>query len=224
MATTLSEYTRTKVHHNDGLPPLVDLVPRSETRVLDVGCGAGANARILSGRGHEVHGITLSQAEAEIVAPFVKSIHVLDVNRALPPFRDEFDALLFSHVLEHLSDPADVLTRYSHLLKPRSHVYIAVPNIMVWNRRLRHLLNRLELENGSLDMDPSHLRFFHLKSIQETVRSAGFIVTFCSVIGHIPQPGLRRVIPQISSRLDRLACSLAPDLFGFHLLVVAQKV
>ena len=39
--------------------------------MLDVGCGAGANALILSGRGHEVHGITLSQAEAEIVAPFV---------------------------------------------------------------------------------------------------------------------------------------------------------
>jgi SAM-dependent methyltransferase len=224
MATTLCDYTRTKVHLNDGLASLVDLLPRSENRVLDVGCGAGANLRILSGRGHEVHGITLSQAEAEIVAPFVQSIHVLDVNSALPPFPDEyFDALLFSHVLEHLPDPIDVLVRYSRLLKPRSHLYIAVPNIMVWNRRLRHLLNRLELENGSLDMDPSHLRFFHLKSIQETVRSAGLIVTFGSVIGHIPQPGIRRLIPKISSSFDRLACSVAPDLFGFHLLVVAQK-
>ena len=56
MATTLSEYTRTKVHRNDGLPPLVDLVPRSETRVLDVGCGAGANARIFQGEGTKYTG------------------------------------------------------------------------------------------------------------------------------------------------------------------------
>ena len=121
---------------------------------------------------------------------------------------------MFSHVLEHLSDPAESDSVFAFVETAVSHL-CWVPNIMVWNRRLRHLLNAWNWRTG-VWIDPP-LAILSFEEYSGTVRSAGFIVTFCSVIGHIPQPGIRRVIPQISSRLDRLACSRAPDLFGFHL-------
>lgn len=50
-----------------------------ERRILDIGCGDGENAEVLSARGHVVTGLTASAAEAATSCPHRRAVHVDDV-------------------------------------------------------------------------------------------------------------------------------------------------
>src|SRR3989304_3237775 len=154
------EAYRNRVYENQGLGPLVSLVDQKHHRGLDVGCGNGANSRLLSARGHEVVALTLSEAEATVVREQGLECYVYDVtHEALPLPRRSFDALLFSHVLEHVPWPEVVLERYSQLLRPGGCVYVALPNVQHLVQRWQFILGRFRYTEAGL-MDRTHLRFF----------------------------------------------------------------
>src|SRR5437762_14128154 len=100
--STLAEAYCGKVYQNQGNPALLALLPKDARRVLDVGCGAGDNARILRERRCQVVGLTLSEAEAAVARAFCDTVLVGNVETdhlELAP--GSFDVLLLSHVLEH---------------------------------------------------------------------------------------------------------------------------
>jgi len=85
---------------------VVERVPTTADRVLDVGCGRGNYLAALASRGHEAIGLDLSpglaraSAEASLGATAVADASVL-------PFADgTFDAALAMHMLYHLPEPA----------------------------------------------------------------------------------------------------------------------
>ena len=107
-----------RVYENQGFLELVNLIESGHRRVLDVGCGNGANMRLLAARGHEVVGVTLSEAEAKVVQEQGFTCQVWDIaEEALPFAARSFDALLFSHVLEHVAWPTELLKNYIRLLR-----------------------------------------------------------------------------------------------------------
>lgn len=116
----MSDYQHTvyseRFYKNQGFPALVNLVEPGHHRVLDVGCGNGANMCLLAALGHEVVGVTLvtlSEAEAKVVQEQGFMCQVWDIaEEALPFVARSFDALLFSHVLEHVAWPEVVLRHY----------------------------------------------------------------------------------------------------------------
>jgi cyclopropane fatty-acyl-phospholipid synthase-like methyltransferase len=61
------EFYRERTLKKQGSPALVALVGSQPFRVLDIGCGAGANLRLLEEWGHAATGLTLSETEAGIV-------------------------------------------------------------------------------------------------------------------------------------------------------------
>ena len=84
---------------------------RPDMRVLDIGCGWGANLQYLAvDRGvREVHGITLSEAQhREIVRRRLPGVvaNVCDYRDYQPP--SKFDAIVSICMLEHTATPAQV--------------------------------------------------------------------------------------------------------------------
>src|SRR5262245_53660999 len=53
-----------KVYSASANPEVLNWVPVDATKVLDVGCGAGGNARALMSEGRLIDGVTLSHDEA----------------------------------------------------------------------------------------------------------------------------------------------------------------
>ena len=76
-------------------------VPAGASRVLDVGCGLGFNARILSERGHRVTAISPVAHHCEQIAAQLPGVEVICGRfDALQP-SSRFDLLLFSESLNH---------------------------------------------------------------------------------------------------------------------------
>jgi SAM-dependent methyltransferase len=215
----MSEHTaavyRERLYQNDGLPELVQLVLAEERRVLDIGCGVGANMRLLRDRGHDVAGVTLSEREAEYCRGLGFQCEVADVTIGLPFDDGAFDAVVLSHVLEHTAWPDAVLGRVMRSVRSGGSVYIALPNALFFRQRFKFLVGQFRYTETGV-MDRTHLRFFDFDSARLLLESVGVAVRAHFGVGFFPLRPLRRVAPAAARSLDRLAVSLWPSMFAFH--------
>jgi 2-polyprenyl-3-methyl-5-hydroxy-6-metoxy-1,4-benzoquinol methylase len=213
-------------YRNAGNPSALARIPRSARRVLDVGCGAGDNACALAARGHIVSAVTTSEAEAAEARRCCEHVWVGDVERmelaTLAP-SERFDAILMSHVLEHLSAPAATLRRLAPLLQPSGLLVVAVPNMGFWGVRLRILRGDWSREDVGF-FDRTHLQFWSYRTHREILRDTPFdLVEARAVDGIIPQRPIRRSLPRVSAAIDRAANALFPDLVALQVVLVARR-
>jgi 2-polyprenyl-3-methyl-5-hydroxy-6-metoxy-1,4-benzoquinol methylase len=219
-----------KVYSNSGNAPLLDLVNPDAGEILDVGCGAGNNAALLGRRSNppRVWGISGSENEANAARAHMEECWVADLESGLP---DEakarrYDVVLFSHVLEHLRNPAALVNEAASLLRPGGSCVIAVPNVLAWAQRLSFLRGSFEYQSAGV-MDETHLRFFTFRTAASYLlaESPSLTLTDQRVTGSVPLWILRRhVLPRRASRaIDVAGCRLFPNLFGSEVLIRAIR-
>ncbi len=220
-----------RIYSNDGNIPLIDLVSVPVLRVLDVGCGAGDNAMLIKQCYPEaqVIGITVSSAEAKKAESVLHACWVCDIEADLPAYLQQarFDTLIFSHVLEHLKNPAAVMGRFLKLLQPGGQIVIAVPNVLNWRTRLQFMAGRFEYESAGI-LDDTHLRFFTYFTADRYLLadSPELRVVHKSVTGSVPLWWLRRYLFPVSwsKAIDRIGSRIWPNLFGAQVLIKAVKI
>jgi SAM-dependent methyltransferase len=189
---------------------------------LDLGCGAGDNARILAQCGWTVHGVTLSETEQASALHVCSRVWVHDLDTGLPPeMEDLYDLVLLSHVLEHLRTPEALLSQISKALLPGGQIAVALPNALNWHQRLLFLLGRFNYTDEGI-MDSTHLRFFTYTTGRAMLEECGFRVVSAKAAGSVlPWGTIRRIIPSFTSAVDRFFCFIRPGLFGRQLLYLA---
>lgn len=137
-------------------------------RALDVGCGAGRQLAQLSNRGWTVMGIEPDEAAAQVARAKGYEVQVGDlITVALPP--TSFDAVVMSHVLEHLPQPREHLLRAHALLREDGRLVVLTPNASslghrVYGRRWRGL------------EPPRHLQVFTPSSLHALLTETGYEV------------------------------------------------
>lgn len=219
-----------KVYANEGNQALLELVVDPVSTVLDVGCGDGANAKLLKSKTPNavVDGITLSKGEAVQAQRFARHVWVRDVE--VEAFTglvsEEYDLVIFSHVLEHLRFPATLVRDSLRVLKPGGTVLIAVPNALNWRQRMDFLRGRFEYEEFGV-MDATHLRFFTFHTADRYLLGGIDEVELVAkrVTGSVPLWLLRRYIfpAQLSVLLDEIGTRRWPNVFGQQVLLKAVK-
>ncbi len=212
-----------KVYQNPGNPQILRWIPPGARAVLDVGCGAGENARLIAALGAAVDGVTLSEAEAAIARPHLRSVHLHNLEGGLPPeMTGPYDAVTASHVLEHICFPEALLRDVRARLAPGGVFIVAIPNMLTIKYRLRLLLGRIEYEAKGI-MDNTHFRWYTFRSFQQLLSAHGYQVVEAYGTGYFPLPLLRELLPgALSAALDRLSCRLFPGLFAIQLVFVAR--
>jgi SAM-dependent methyltransferase len=214
-----------KVYRNEGNLPLLALLPEGGGRALDCGCGAGDNARILRERGWRVTGITLSEGEQRLASQHCERVFVADLEQPLPDaIGGGYDAVLLSHVLEHLAAPERLLARVKGLLSPRGVLLVALPNVLFYPIRGRALLGSFDYTPDGI-MDATHLRFYTFESGLALLRENGFEVVKALADGSFPLWKLRRALPAaLARKVDQTACRLRPGLFGRQSLYLSRPL
>jgi SAM-dependent methyltransferase len=220
-----------RVYENLGNSLVVDQVDSACRRVLDIGCGAGDNAHLLKSKlpDCQVFGITRSDAEAKRARVCMTECWVDDIEGDIPGYlqQERFDCLLFSHVLEHLRNPADVVARLSQLVRKGGQVIIAVPNVMFVNMRVQFLRGDFQYHPEGGILDDTHLHFYTYYTADRYLlsESPDLQLTKKVVSGHIPLPLLRgRVIPKPTAKaIDKWGLRHWPNLFGDQTVIAAVK-
>lgn len=217
-----------RVYTNYGNAPLIALLDRGVRQILDVGCGAGDNAELMKTKcpNCEIYGITHSAAEALVARNVMTACWVTDIEDDCPADLNamRFDAIVFSHVLEHVRYPASVLMRFSQLLRVGGTIIIAVPNVLSWVMRLRFLRGDFEYQSDGV-LDDTHLRFFTYFTADRYLlgQCSELKLISKSVTGSVPQWWIRRyILPRKwSNAIDALGCRIWPNLFGSQILMKA---
>lgn len=133
--------------------------------LLDVGAGSGDLGGVFVEKGWRVVGLEPSAQACELARG-----HGVDAREGtfesveLP--QSSFDAVVFHHSLEHVSDPVADLRRARGLLRPGGTVAIAVPNFDSPQRL------RLGADWWGLDL-PRHRFHFGERSLRSALRAAG---------------------------------------------------
>jgi SAM-dependent methyltransferase len=149
-------------------PPLGELSSRGPGRLLDVGSGRGDLGLVLGERGWQVTGVEPSREACDQAntrgAP---TLH--GTLATLSPRLDrDFDAVLFQHSLEHVTEPLDDLLLARERLRPRGLLLISLPNFGSWQAR------RFGSDWFHLDL-PRHRSHFTMHGITRLLGRAGLM-------------------------------------------------
>ncbi len=89
-----------------------------------------------------------------------------------------FDVIEVGFILEHVEDPALVLTHIRHLLAPGGRMFIAVPNATSLHRRIGHEAGLLAdmYALGAADLALGHRRYFDVDRLRSLVLACGYQV------------------------------------------------
>jgi 2-polyprenyl-3-methyl-5-hydroxy-6-metoxy-1,4-benzoquinol methylase len=142
-----------------------ELSTTAQKRVLDIGCATGALLEKLASGGWDCAGVEISPSAA-----YARQKRGLDVRNV--PLEEcrfpaaSFDLVLASHVIEHLNDPAALLTEVRRVLSPGGYFLVTTPNISGFQAKLF----RDRWRSAIFD----HLYLFSVKTLSRLLTEKGF--------------------------------------------------
>jgi glycosyltransferase involved in cell wall biosynthesis len=197
--------------------------------VLDVGCSDGQFAALVRRMGHRVTGVDLVKhvGIAERVDHFVEA----DLNAGLPDeVGRDYRVVIAGDVLEHVIDPASLLSDIADRLAPGGEVFVSVPNFAHWYPRARVVAGRFDYDQRGL-LDHGHVRFFTRRSFERLVHQCGLRIAAAETVGSpfdvlarggTGESRLARVAGRVAVA-DRYATRAWPTLFGYQFLYRLER-
>lgn len=135
-------------------------------RLLDVGCGSGKTLDLMSRRGWQCEGIDFDPAAVDRARS--QDLPVVQGTLHSQKYAaNSFDAVVLSHVIEHVHQPLELLIECYRILKPGGRLIVLTPNCRSMGHRI-YGLNWRGLEA------PRHLHLFSRNSLRSLAEKAGF--------------------------------------------------
>jgi SAM-dependent methyltransferase len=101
-------------------------------RVLDMACGEGYGSEVLSRSAERVVGVDANPQAHEHARLRYRRENLSFARGVVETFGEpgSFDAIVFLQTIEHVQDPAAVLSHFRSLLAPGGVAYISTPNVL----------------------------------------------------------------------------------------------
>ena len=131
--------------------------------ILEIGIGSGSFLKYAKTRGYSPVGCDLSAALCRNVERTTGiEVHCGPLS-SLPEER-HFDVVVMNHVLEHVSEPVELLKSAHARLKPGGVLHLAAPNVASWEAQV----------SSWISYQPYHLTYFTPRTLRAAVEKAGF--------------------------------------------------
>ena len=182
-------------------------------RVLDVGCGAGGNAKALRECGAtEIVGVEIHEPSAEKAREVLDTVLAGAVEDQLDNLTGTFDTILNYDVLEHLADPHSVVKRLRDIAAPNARLHVSLPNARHWSL-MRDLVVRGSFGyTKSGHRDATHLQWFTVADASRMLEDAGWHV---ERIDH-------QELHQVSKLAERITRGLTAEFLVYQWALLAR--
>lgn len=202
------------------------LVGNGQT-ILDLGCGEGYFAQQLAQQANSLVGVdALPQVRSQVFTHYYRA----DLNAGLGGLLDKlgrktFSRVLLADILEHLTQPENVLHDVHSVLDPTGQLIVSLPNVANISVRLALLFGRFKYTERGI-LDKTHVHFYTRDTARTLLRQNGYqiikeetsIIPVELVLGLTAQNPVVKII----GRILRFLTCLMPDLFGYQLIFVAR--
>jgi len=159
-------------------------------RILDVGCGTGANLKMLGAHG-AVSGVDISPQALEFCRQRGLATVKFGAAESLPYPDESFDLVTALDVIEHLDDDLAGLKEAARVMRPGGRVLLFVPAFMfLW---------------GVQDDVSNHRRRYDRAELVEKVRASGFEieqVSYANFTFFLPVLAVRSVMRWFKIRTE----------------------
>ena len=155
-----------KLFFSPFLPYIRGTVIAPGRKILDVGSGSGQFLYEMKQFGMEVYGIEPGKFEEKGAKKHGLKIKKSDLMSAKYP-KNYFDIITINHVLEHVSDPSEIIKEIHRILKTDGSLIVGVPNF-------RSLAHKIFRKNWYQFDVPRHLHNFSDKILEKKLKREGF--------------------------------------------------
>lgn len=220
------EKSKQKIYSNAGNNNVLNLIPAGAKYILDIGCGDGANARLLIKRICIVDDITISEEEKIIAEGVMREVFVYNIENGLPVKADAvYDAIICSHVLEHICYPQQLMNCIHRALKPNGTLIVALPNIMHYQSRWQLVRGNFNYKNAGI-WDYTHFRWYTFITARQLLEQHDFKIEVATVTGELPCNSVFKKIlpPAVRKFIYSLLIKISRGFFGYQLLYTAGTV
>jgi 2-polyprenyl-3-methyl-5-hydroxy-6-metoxy-1,4-benzoquinol methylase len=203
-------------------PEVAALVPEHCSKVLDLGCAAGALGVLLEARGMRVTGVEIDArlaAKADDVLTRVVAgdlVDVLQSGRSLD--MSGYDAVIAADCLEHVADPRTALRHAVSHLTAGGCVVVSLPNVRHWDTLWNLGVRGVWPQRHSGIHDRTHLRWFTRRSVVELLEDAGLEVELITSVRRV-----REARPSWMDAPARLLPGFLGELVTFQWLARARR-
>lgn len=204
---------------------------KEESRILDVGCGAGDLLLMLKERGFKrIEGLDYSQQAKKFAEKRGLRIILCDIEKEKLPFKNKFDVVILGDILEHSFEPEFLLEKIKNLLKRNGWLLISVPNAGWY---LNGIL--LTFFPRFLRLSPAfgvwtHCNQFTSYALGKLLEDSGFKLIKLSGIPFVQPPVKESLIRKIVKFVFKLPIKIIdlfsdfyPPIFSSHLIFLATK-
>jgi len=145
-----------------------------EGELLEIGCGRGERMALLSQLGWNTHGLEPDASAAMLAQKAGLQVSVNTLDEAQLP-SDSFDAIIMSHVIEHLPAPQWVVKECLRILRPGGRLVMLTPNTDSLGHRW--------YGRDWLHLDPPrHLFLFNRTSMHKIFEETGYSDVSCQTV------------------------------------------
>jgi SAM-dependent methyltransferase len=224
--STLVRALRRKPQVGRATPPPEPSAAGGFGPVLDVGCAQGIIGHLIRDQGLTVDGVEANAGWAQLARDggAYRNVWASFVEDApLPP--KSYPLVICGDVLEHTPNPVSVLKKLREAATDDATFIISVPNVAHLAIRLMLLFGRFpKMDRGILDR--THLQFFTKDTALDMLKEAGLRPTKVACTGvpldELWKGGEGGLLYRAVTRAQHLALAIAPRLFGFQWVIVAQ--
>ena len=190
-------------------------------RLLDVGCGKGFMLRAAADTGWTPEGYDVDADTTRMISGQTGiAIRTGDFTAIDWP-EQHYDAIVLSHVIEHLKSPHAYLDVFERVLKPGGLLLVAAPNIGSFAARLKQWMERSGLRKKGVgdyyDTD-HHLWYYTPTSLRRLLESRGYEVLYTRA-----DRGARKLKTPRKRLIKRLLGFTETTILGSTFLVICRK-
>lgn len=169
-------YTDAQAQLKDEAREILDLLPVSSGRLLDIGCAGGVFLNEARDRGFDVSGIELN---ASMAAHARRTYHVRVLNDriedvAASRWLHHFDVITLLDCLEHVPQPRKAMRKIARWLRPGGFVFIRGPLSNSRMVRIKEGLRRALRVRKRLPGYPLDANTFNKRSLRTLLALSGF--------------------------------------------------